>query len=61
MAGPGDEIAAAGSGGDGHLRASRADREQVVELLKAAFVEDRLTKEELDARVGQALASPDLR
>jgi hypothetical protein len=39
------------------LRASRADREQVVELLKAAFVEDRLTKEELDARVGQALAS----
>jgi hypothetical protein len=48
MAGPGDEIAAAGSGGDGHLRASRADREQVVELLKAAFVEDRLTKEELD-------------
>ena len=57
MARPGDEIAAAGSGGDGHLRASRADREQVVELLKAAFVEDRLTKEELDARVGQALAS----
>jgi hypothetical protein len=29
----------------------------MVELLKAAFVEDRLTKEELDTRVGQALAS----
>jgi hypothetical protein len=29
----------------------------VVELLKAAFVEDRLTKDELDTRVGQALAS----
>ena len=39
------------------MRASRSDREQVVELLKAAFMEDRLTIEELDARVGQALAS----
>jgi hypothetical protein len=39
------------------LRASRGDREQVVELLKAAFVADRLTMEELDERVGQALAS----
>jgi hypothetical protein len=29
----------------------------VVELLKAAFVEDRLTKEELDTRVGRVLAS----
>jgi hypothetical protein len=29
----------------------------VVELLKAAFVADRLTMEELDERVGQALAS----
>jgi hypothetical protein len=57
MAGPGDNTAAAAGGGDGHLRASRADREQAIELLKAAFVEDRLTKEELDARVGQALMS----
>ena len=57
MAGPGDGMAAAGYRGDGRLRASRADREQVVELLKAAFVEDRLTKDELDTRVGQALAS----
>jgi hypothetical protein len=43
--------------GDGHLRASRADREQAIELLKAAFVEERLTREELDVRVGQALMS----
>ena len=57
IAGPGDGIAAAGDRGDGRLRASRADREQVVELLKAAFVEDRLNKDELDTRVGQALAS----
>jgi hypothetical protein len=57
MAGPGDNTAAAQGGGDGQLRASCADREQVIELLKAAFVEDRLTKEELDARVGQTLMS----
>jgi hypothetical protein len=57
MAGPGDEMAAAGGRGDGRLRASRADREHVIELLKTAFVQDRLTKDELDARVGQALAS----
>jgi hypothetical protein len=55
MAGPGDSTAAAA--GDGHLRASRADREQVIESLKDAYVQERLTKEELDARVGQALAS----
>jgi uncharacterized protein DUF1707 len=41
----------------GRMRASRADREQVVETLKAAFVEDRLTKDEFDARVADALAS----
>jgi len=57
MVGPGDNTAAAAGGGGGHLRASRADREQAIELLKAAFVEDRLTKEELDTRVGQALMS----
>jgi hypothetical protein len=50
-------MAAAGGRGDGRLRASRADREHVIELLKTAFVQDRLTKDELDARVGQALAS----
>jgi hypothetical protein len=56
MAGPGDEIAA-GAGGRGHLRASHADREQAIETLKAAFVQGRLTKDELDLRAGQALAS----
>jgi Domain of unknown function (DUF1707) len=53
---PGDEIAAR-TAGCGQFRASRADREQAIEVLKTAFVEDRLTREELDARVGQALAS----
>jgi Domain of unknown function (DUF1707) len=57
IAGPGDNTTAAGRRGNGRLRVSRGDREQVIELLKAAFVEDRLTKEELDARVGRVLAS----
>ena len=56
MAEPGDEIAA-GASGQGRLRASHADREQVVGVLKAAFVQGRLTKNELDFRVGQALTS----
>ena len=33
----------------GRIRTSRADREQVIDTLKAAFVQDRLTKDELDA------------
>ena len=56
MAGPGDEIAA-GTGGRGRLRASHADREQVIEVLKAAFVQGRLDRDEFDLRVGRALAS----
>lgn len=56
MAGPGDEIAA-GAGGRSYLRTSHADREQVIDVLKAAFVQGRLTKDEFDTRVGQALAS----
>ena len=52
--GPQDEPAPAGRG---RLRASHADREQAIELLKAAFVQDRLDKEEFDARVGQAFVS----
>ncbi|HJX99183.1 MAG TPA: DUF1707 domain-containing protein [Streptosporangiaceae bacterium] len=48
---PGAQAAAAG------LRASRADRERVIGLLKAAFVEGRLAQDEFDTRVGQALAS----
>lgn len=43
--------------GRGHLRAAHADREQVVELLKTAYVTGRLTKDELDTRAGQALAA----
>jgi Domain of unknown function (DUF1707) len=56
MAGLGDEIAA-GAGGRGHLRASHADREQVIKALKAAFVQGMLAKDEFDLRIGQALAS----
>ena len=43
--------------GRGHLRACHADREQVIGVLKAAFVQGRLGKDELNARVGQALAA----
>ena len=48
---PGVQAAEAG------LRASRADRERVIGLLKAAFVEGRLARDEFDTLVGQALAS----
>jgi hypothetical protein len=53
MTGPADEIAA----GQGRWRASHTDREQVVGALQAAFVQGRLTADELDERVGQALAA----
>jgi len=43
--------------GGGHLRASDADREQVVDALKAAFVQGRLSKSELVRRAGHALES----
>ena len=56
MAGPGDETAA-GAERHARLRASAADREQAIEALKAAFVQDRITKDELDQRIGKALAS----
>jgi hypothetical protein len=39
------------------LRTSQADREQAIDVLKAAFVQGRLTKDEFEARVGQVLAS----
>jgi hypothetical protein len=39
------------------MRASDADREQVIDALKAAFVQGRLAQDEFDARVGQAFAS----
>jgi len=56
MAGPGDRTGT-GSGGRGYLRASHADREQVIGVLKAAFVAGMLAKDEFDLRVGQTLAS----
>jgi Domain of unknown function (DUF1707) len=56
MAGPGDEVAA-GAGGHSRLRASHADREQVIGVLKAAFVQGRLDRDEFDLRVGRALVS----
>jgi uncharacterized protein DUF1707 len=56
MVGPGDKVAA-GADGQGHRRASHIDREQVIEVLKAAFVQGRLARDEFDLRVSRALAS----
>lgn len=50
---PEEETAA----GRGHLRATHIDREHVIALLKAAFVQGQLTKDEFDLRVGQTLTS----
>ena len=52
-----EEQMAAGAAGRGRLRASDADREQVIDTLKAAFVQGWLTKDELSVRAGQVLAS----
>ena len=41
----------------GQLRSSHGDREQAVDVLKAAFVRGRLTKDEFDRRVGRVFAS----
>jgi len=43
--------------GRDQLRAAHADREQVIDALKTAFVDGRLTKSELSARTGRALAA----
>ena len=48
---PGAQAAAAGQW------ASRADRERVIDLLKTAFAQGRLDRDEFDARIGQAVAS----
>jgi hypothetical protein len=56
MTGPGDELAAT-AGGPGYLRASDADRDQVIDVLQDAFMRDRLTKGELDAGLGRVLAA----
>jgi hypothetical protein len=39
------------------MRASHADREQMIDALKDAFVHGRLTRDELDTRTGWALAA----
>jgi Domain of unknown function (DUF1707)/Domain of unknown function (DUF4190) len=50
--------AAGGYGyGTGQLRASTADRERAIDVLKAAFAEGRLTKEEYDERTGKVFGS----
>ena len=51
MAGSEDEKAAVAAG-RGYRRPSRTDREQAIDVLKAAFVQGRLTKDEFDARIG---------
>ena len=56
MARQGDEMAARAANG-GRLRASHADREQVIGTLKAAFVQGLLDKDEFDLRVGQTFGS----
>jgi len=43
--------------GRGSLRSSHADREHVIDTLNVAFADGRLDKDELDTRVGRALAS----
>jgi Domain of unknown function (DUF1707) len=53
MTGP-DQGALAGRG---QLRAAQADREQAITVLKAAYAQGRLTKDELEVRAGQAFAS----
>jgi len=55
-AGPGQR-GAAGAMGRGRLRASDADREQVIDTLKTAFVQGWLTRDQLGVRAGQALVS----
>ena len=56
MAGPRDERAA-GTLGRSHLRAARADRERVIGVLKTAFVQGTLDRDEFDLRVGHTLMS----
>ena len=48
------------AGGSAYLRASSADRERAVDVLKAGYAEGRLTKEEYDSRTSQAFAAQTL-
>ncbi len=55
VTGPGDELATSAAG-RGYLRVSHAEREQVIDALKAAFVRGMLAKDEFDLRVSQGSA-----
>lgn len=55
MAGP--EAGRAPAAGSDRLRASHADREHVINVLKAAFIQGRLTKDELDTGVDRTFAA----
>jgi hypothetical protein len=55
MAGLEHEMTA--GGGHGRLRASHADRERVIDTLKAAYAYGLVTKDELEARVSQMFAA----
>ncbi|SRR6266487_2563415 len=43
--------------GHGYMRASSADRDRAIDVLKAAFAEGRLTKDEFEDRAGQVYRS----
>jgi len=45
------------AGGNAYLRASSADRDRAVDVLKAGYAEGRLTKDEYDSRASQAFAA----
>jgi Domain of unknown function (DUF1707)/Domain of unknown function (DUF4190) len=45
------------AGGNAYLRASTAERDRAIDVLKAGYAEGRLTKEEYDLRADQAFAA----
>jgi Domain of unknown function (DUF1707)/Domain of unknown function (DUF4190) len=45
------------AGSSGQMRASDSDRDNTTDWLRTAFAEGRLTKDEYDERIGQALTS----
>jgi hypothetical protein len=57
MTAPQEDGMSAGPAGCGHFRVSHIDRERMVGMLKAAFVQGRLTKDDFDSRVAQALTA----
>ena len=55
-AGPGNPMPGS-MAGRGRLRASHADRNHVIGMIKAAYVQGRLTKDEFDDRLGRTLTA----